>query len=41
MIANNLTVFEPLHQGEVLREELEEQGVTQTQSAKIMGFSVE
>lgn len=40
MIANNLTPFEPLHPGEVLREELAERGVTQTQLAKWMGISV-
>ena len=40
MIANNLTSFEPLHPGEVLREELAERGVTQTQLAKRMGVSV-
>ena len=40
MIANNLTAFEPLHPGEVLREELAERGITQTQFAKCMGISV-
>lgn len=40
MTANNLTAFEPLHPGEVLREELAERGVTQTQLAKRMGISV-
>ena len=40
MIANNLTAFEPLHPGEVLREELAERGITQTQLAKCMGISV-
>ncbi len=40
MIANNLTPFESLHPGEVLREELAERGVTQTQLAKKMGISV-
>lgn len=40
MIANNLTPFEPFHPGEVLREELAERGVTQTQLAKKMGVSV-
>ena len=40
MIANTLTAFEPLHPGEVLREELAERGITQTQLAKRMGISV-
>lgn len=40
MIANNLTPFEPFHPGEVLREELAERGITQTQLAKQMGIGV-
>lgn len=34
MIANNLIPFEPTHPGEMLREELESRGITQTKLAK-------
>lgn len=34
MIANNLIPFEPTHPGEILREEIECRGITQTRLAK-------
>lgn len=40
MIANNLVAFEPTHPGEVLREELECRGITQTRLAKEIGLKV-
>lgn len=40
MIANNLTPFEPTHPGEVLREEIECRGITQTKLAKDLGLKV-
>ena len=40
MIANNLVPSEPTHPGEVLREELECRGITQTRLAKEMGVKV-
>ncbi len=40
MIANNLTPFEPTHPGEILREEIECRGITQTQLAKEIGVKV-
>lgn len=40
MIANNLTPFEPTHPGEILREELECKGITQTKLAHEIGIKV-
>ena len=40
MIANNLTPYEPTHPGELLREELEERGLTQTQLAHYLDIQV-
>lgn len=40
MIANNLTPFEPTHPGEVLREEIECMGITQTKLAEEIGVKV-
>lgn len=40
MIANNLVPFEPTHPGEILREELECMGVTQTKLANEIGIKV-
>lgn len=40
MIANNLTPENPTHPGEVLREELEERGITQTKLAAQIGVAV-
>lgn len=40
MIANNLTPFEPTHPGEVLREEIEYMGITQTKLAEEIGVKV-
>lgn len=40
MIANNLTPSEPTHPGEILREELECRGITQTRLANEMGIRV-
>lgn len=40
MIANNLTPSEPTHPGEILREELECKGITQTRLANEMGIRV-
>lgn len=40
MIANNLIPFEPTHPGELLREEIEDRGITQTQLAREMGVQV-
>lgn len=40
MIANNLIPFEPTHPGEMLREELESRGITQTKLAKEIGITV-
>lgn len=40
MIANNLTPFEPTHPGEVLREEIECRGITQTKLANEIGMKV-
>lgn len=40
MIANNLTPFEPTHPGEILREELEARGISQTKFAKDLGMKV-
>lgn len=40
MIANNLTAFEPTHPGEILREEIECRGITQTKLANDLGIKV-
>ncbi len=40
MIANNLTPCDPTHPGEILREEIEFRGITQTQLAQEIGVSV-
>lgn len=40
MIANNLTPFEPTHPGEILREEIESRGITQTKLAAQLGVKV-
>lgn len=40
MIANNLTPSEPTHPGEVLREEIECRGITQTKLANEIGMKV-
>ena len=40
MIANNITPSVLTHPGEVLREELEERGITQTDLAKQIGIKV-
>lgn len=40
MIANNLVPFEPTHPGEILREELESRGITQTKLAKNIGVKL-
>lgn len=40
MIANNLIAFNPTHPGEVLREELESRGITQTKLANEIGIKV-
>lgn len=40
MIANNITPSEPTHPGEVLREELECRGVTQTRLANETGIRI-
>lgn len=40
MIANNLVPFEPTHPGEILREELECRGITQTKLANEIGVKV-
>ncbi|MDE5902442.1 MAG: HigA family addiction module antidote protein [Muribaculaceae bacterium] len=37
MIANNLTPFEPTHPGELIREELEANGLTQAKLAESIG----
>ena len=39
MIANNTQAFEPTHPGELLKNEIEYRGITQTQLAKQMGMS--
>ena len=39
MIANNLVPFEPTHPGEVLREEIECRGITQTSLASELGVA--
>ena len=40
MIANNITPFRPTHPGEVLRDEIESRGITQTQLANEIGVRV-
>lgn len=40
MIANNLVPFDPTHPGEMLREELECRGITQTKLANEIGIKV-
>lgn len=40
MIANNIVPFEPTHPGEMLREELECRGITQTKLAHDIGVKV-
>lgn len=40
MIANNLIPYEPTHPGEVLREEIEYRGITQTLLAEKIGVKV-
>lgn len=40
MIANNLMPFEPTHPGELLREEIEYRGITQTRLAEELGMKV-
>lgn len=40
MIANNIIPFEPTHPGEILREELESRGITQTRLANEIGLKV-
>ncbi len=40
MIANNLTPFEPIHPGEILREEIESRGITQTKLANDLGMKI-
>lgn len=40
MIANNLTPFQPTHPGEMLREELECRGITQSRLANEIGVKV-
>lgn len=39
-IANNTIPSEPTHPGEILREEIEDRGITQTQLAKEIGMRV-
>ena len=40
MIANNLTPFEPTHPGEILREEIESRGISQSRLAQEIGIKV-
>lgn len=40
MIANNLTPVHPTHPGEVLREEIESRGITQSKLANEIGVKV-
>jgi addiction module HigA family antidote len=39
MIANNLEPSEPIHPGELLREEIEYRGISQKELARCMGMS--
>ena len=38
MIANNLTPFEPTHPGELIKDELEANGITQAKLAESIGI---
>lgn len=40
MIANNIVLADPTHPGEILREELESRGITQTKLAKEIDMQV-
>ena len=40
MIANNISIAEPTHPGEFLREEIDARGITQTRLAKEIGVKV-
>lgn len=40
MIANNITPYSPTHPGEILREEIESRGITQTTLANEIGLKV-
>lgn len=40
MIANNIVPFQPTHPGDILREELESRGITQTKLANEIGVKV-
>ena len=40
MIANNLTPLNPTHPGEILREEIDSRGITQTKLANEIGVKV-
>ena len=40
MIANNLTPFEPTHPGEILGEEIESRGISQSRLAQEIGIKV-
>lgn len=40
MIANNIIPFQPTHPGEILGEEIEERGITQTKLAEEIGVKV-
>jgi addiction module HigA family antidote len=39
MIANNLTPYEPIHPGELLKEEIEYRGISQRKLAEKMGVA--
>ena len=39
MIANNLTPYRPVHPGEILKEEIECRGISQSKLAEQMGMS--
>ena len=39
MIANNLTPSEPIHPGEILKDEIEYRGISQRKLAALMGIS--
>jgi addiction module HigA family antidote len=39
MIANNLTPYEPIHPGEILKEEIEYRGISQRKLAAQMGVA--
>ncbi len=40
MITNNTMPFDPTHPGEILREEIEYRGITQTKLAKDLGIRI-